>query len=1086
MKRRFLSLVAVVAALLVAMTGFAVSALAATNPVWTVPANGTESTHMNTNLNLVGKLSVTSPQNHDLAIFVHANHGKFKSNSNPNNNVCPGGAIADGTFCSYADPTIGQVNWNFRGTLAQVTQALNNVTYIPDLDFPQPANGTLLDSVLISATEQNIALGLTGSTNFEIEVLPPNQAPFFDTIPGAVTGVSTDANQVYDFINDIHITDPGGYTCESTQDAGRTLTVAASGGGTLSTTYVSAGFSVAGNGTALVTFTGSTTDLNNALNLMHYTPIPFLAYTDAIAMHTDDNGCVGYPGALTADGAFPLYVKPLAATHLGVVAPATATNGTPFGITVSALDQYENVDTSYVGTVHLTSTDGAAVLHADATLAAGVGVLSGNVLNTNGNQTITATDTVSAITGTSSTIVVSNPQVATHFDVVAPPTATAGSSFNVTVTAKDAANATVPTYAGTVHITSNDVLAVLPADAMLVAGVGTFNVTLKTAGAHSVSATDTVAAAITGTDSVMVDPGPAASLTATAPGAATNGSAINVHVVAKDAFGNLATTYGGTVHLTSTDAAATLPADAMLSGGAGDFSVTLNTNGNQTVTATDTVNAALTDATGTIVVSSVVVPPATHLQVVAPASATAGSAFNVTVTALDATNTIVPTYSGTVHLTSTDGAAVLPADATLVNGTRTFSVTLNTAGSRDVVATDTVTASITGSDTVVVDPAPPGPATHFSVSAPATATVGSGFTVTVTAQDAANATATGYAGTVHITSSDGTATLPADATLVNGVGTFSVTLNTTGSKTVTATDTVTAAITGTSGAIVVGAMPPGPATHFLVVAPANATAGQSVNVTVTAQDAANATATSYAGTVHITSSDAGAVLPANATLVNGTGTFAVTFTTSGNQTVTATDTVTASINGSDTVSVAAGAPKQMKVSPPPAGTQAGQAFSFTVTVEDQYGNKVTAYSGTIHVSSTDPLADLPADTALVNGTVTLSATFHTTGAQSLMVADVQNAQLAGESVATTILAATTTTTTSTTTPTSSTSSTVPGTTSTTPGTSGASTTVRPTSTTATTGTLPTTGSEAGGLLALAMLLLAGGGLATVTARRRRS
>ena len=58
----------------------------------------------------------------------------------------------------------------------------------------------------------------------------------------------------------------------------------------------------------------------------------------------------------TADGAFPLYVKPLAATHLGVVAPATATNGTPFGITVSALDQYENVDTSYVGTVHLTST----------------------------------------------------------------------------------------------------------------------------------------------------------------------------------------------------------------------------------------------------------------------------------------------------------------------------------------------------------------------------------------------------------------------------------------------------------------------------------------------------------------------------------------------------------------------------------------------------------------------------------------------------------------------------------------------------------------------------------------------------------
>ena len=39
----------------------------------------------------------------------------------------------------------------------------------------------------------------------------------------------------------------------------------------------------------------------------------------------------------------------------------------------------------------------------------------------------------------------------------------------------------------------------------------------------------------------------------------------------------------------------------------------------------------------------------------APASATAGVAFNFTVTALDALGNTATGYSGTVHFTSTDG-----------------------------------------------------------------------------------------------------------------------------------------------------------------------------------------------------------------------------------------------------------------------------------------------------------------------------------------------------------------------------------------------------------------------------------------------
>mgnify|MGYP003299294095 CR=1 FL=1 len=46
-----------------------------------------------------------------------------------------------------------------------------------------------------------------------------------------------------------------------------------------------------------------------------------------------------------------------------------------------------------------------------------------------------------------------------------------------------------------------------------------------------------------------------------------SGTAANATVTAKDAFGNVATAYTGTIHFTSSDGAATLPADYTFSAG---------------------------------------------------------------------------------------------------------------------------------------------------------------------------------------------------------------------------------------------------------------------------------------------------------------------------------------------------------------------------------------------------------------------------------------------------------------------------------------------------------------------------------------
>jgi hypothetical protein len=139
------------------------------------------------------------------------------------------------------------------------------------------------------------------------------------------------------------------------------------------------------------------------------------------------------------------------------------------------------------------------------------------------------------------------------------------------------------------------------------------------------------------------------------------------------------------------------------------------------------------------------------------------------------------------------------------------------------------------------------------------------------------------------------------------------------------------------------------------------TAGGPVNVTVTALDRFRNVATGYPGTVHFMSSDGQAMLPDDATLTAGTGTFAVTLKTAGLQSITATDTVTSSIVGSSSVTVAAAAASSLTVKAPDT-VLAGDPFTFTVTAFDPFGNVANnpalAYTGTVTFTSTDPRMQL--------------------------------------------------------------------------------------------------------------------------------
>jgi hypothetical protein len=193
----------------------------------------------------------------------------------------------------------------------------------------------------------------------------------------------------------------------------------------------------------------------------------------------------------------------------------------------------------------------------------------------------------------------------------------------------------------------------------------------------------------------------------TAPPTADTGIVFNLTVTALDAANNVATSYSGTVHFTSTDGQAILPLNPTLAGGTATFTAALETDGSQTITATDMGNKTITGVTNSISVATV----ASRFLVTVPLTrtpwayfnftVTAGTALDFKVTALDGSGKAFSGYSGTMSFTSTDGQAELPANSTLTSASGIFSGTLKTAGDQTITATDTATASITGTSTSI-------------------------------------------------------------------------------------------------------------------------------------------------------------------------------------------------------------------------------------------------------------------------------------------------------------------------------------------------------------------------------------------------
>ena len=568
----------------------------------------------------------------------------------------------------------------------------------------------------------------------------------------------------------------------------------------------------------------------------------------------------------------------------------------------------DNLDGSYSATVTAPTATGSGVF---------VATLNGAPVE--GGGTAQSQATVSYVPG---------PLAKFALSIAGSQTAGVAFSGTNTVTAEDAYGNTVTSFdasadAVTISATPNDGTIsglgslggnVLDRTLDFTNGVASLTGTMVfagSAGSHTFSAT---AGLCTGTSqSVTVNPGSATKLTLSGLTSQTAGSAQSLTVSAQDAYGNTATGYRGTVQFSSSDGAAALPASYTFQasdGGVHSFSgVTLKTAGSQTVTASDTSTTSITGG------QTVTVSPgsATTLTLSGLTSQTAGSTQSLTVSAQDAYGNTATGYRGTVQFSSSDGAAALPASYTFQasdGGVHSFSgVTLKTAGSQTVTATDTASGTITGSESATVS-AGTASALTIETAANGTGTVigarsvtaGSSFTGYAITRDAYGNFVANASATWSLTNTSG-GVAASDLSSTSGASTV-FTGHLVGSATLQA---VVGSLTGDTGTVTVN---PGSATQLTLSGLTSQTAGSTQSLTVSAQDAYGNTATGYRGTVQFSSSYGADAVPASYTFQasdGGVHSFSgVTLKTAGSQTVTATDTASGTITGSESATVSAG------------------------------------------------------------------------------------------------------------------------------------------------------------------------------------
>jgi hypothetical protein len=628
----------------------------------------------------------------------------------------------------------------------------------------------------------------------------------------------------------------------------------------------------------------------------------------------------------------------------------------------------------------------------------------------------------------------------------------AGIPFSITVRACDAQWYTVTSVTDAVQILSSDQSATLPGVAQLASGSRTFTVTLNAGGSFTIFAHDQTDGTIPDGSSSPVSVSVLKGFTIAVPTrpngrtvTQTAGGAFQITVNAVDANGNRVTGFSGAVNvkeLTNFGDGLASPSQITLSAGTWTGAITVY-RADLTVNRGANVYAWLpsnTSVDGTSPGFNVNPDAFARLQIVlpgqtpvpgsatgitgTPAAQVAGSAFTVGVYATD--NWWNQVSSGDVVSISSSDPAATTASGSLNNGYQAFTITMRTVGTQTLSVRDVSRSTILGMTSAGFSVLP-NSADHFVVSAIASPqTAGVPVAVTIRAVDQAGNTIPSYSGDAVLLANTGASSItPEQVTFASGVWSGNMVFRGAGASVqFTVSDFAAPPHTGGSNTFVVQ---PGPLAGVQVLLPGETaqggtpagktgtptgqSAGAPFTLTVRAVDA-YWNRVSSTDSVGLGSTDAFAAMPAETVLVNGQALIPTRLYRSGAQRIWASDITqpTANPDTSSAVTVTGGPFARVLIlapgeSPAP-GTASGRtgtatdesinyAFTMTVLATDAWWNPVNGVTDLVHLTSTDPMATLPADSAMVDGRIDLPLRLATGGYQQISASDASRPSIGG-------------------------------------------------------------------------------------------
>jgi len=693
----------------------------------------------------------------------------------------------------------------------------------------------------------------------------------------------------------------------------------------------------------------------------------------------------GMPGTTT--NAFSVTAAAASQLVVTIQPPANITSSTGFEVEITAEDPHGNVDTTFNGTVTVAiahnaagGTLGGTVM---ATASQGVATFGGLTLDNAGiGYTLQATST-GLTPGTTDPFDVAPVGVASQLVVATPPpiTVTVGTGFGLVVKAEDGSGNVDTSFSADVTIALPAGLsgATLGGTVTVAAdhGVATFTgLTLAPPGLYQLTASSTGLPSIT-TTTFAVTPAPATQLVGfPSTGVVLSGTPFSLIVNAEDGQGNVDPSFHGSITLTLQDN----PGGATLGGtlvatavdGTATFTgLTLDKTGSGFTLQASTTGLPTWISTPFDVVSGMVV-----VTTQPPSTTTVGTHFGLIAKVENASGLVLTSFQGSVGLVlnnflgdltgATLGGTVM---ATVSHGVATFTnLTVNQLGlyslslsGTGLAGTETNTFTVTGAK-----------ATQLAVTVPppSTVTVGTGFEVDVTAEDAHGNLDPNFTGsvTIALANNPGGASLGGTRTAhaSGGVATFTgLTLNqlansytlrvsSTGlTAATTAAVNVTAA--GVAAKLVVTTPPPG-----------SVTAGDAFGFAVTAEDSSGNVDTSFSGNVTVAVNDGTLNGTVTVAASQGVATFSgLSLDTASVYQLSATSGALVAATAALTVNAKAAT---KLIASAPSSVVANQPFTLTVVAIDTYGNPDFTFNGSITVA----LKDNPGG-ATLGGTTTIQA-----------------------------------------------------------------------------------------------------------------